>query len=554
VTLRQRVGRDPWLAVAVALGLLLLSLVLFPQLWLVRASFVDPDGGSLTLQGYARYITTRRYRSALLNSLAIGLVTTVSALVVAVPLAFVHARYRLPGRNAFLTLATLATASPPFLGAYAWILLLGWNGLVSRGLRAIGIPFGSVVGFSGICWVALWGAAGLVFLFAHDAFASVDPDLEEAAQSAGASRLRAHLQIAWPLAAPGILTAAYLTMMSVLADFGTPRIVGGPVDALPVLLYHEFLSEAGQNPTMASAGSLIIVGLSTGLLLLQRVVLAERSYAVTGARRAARLPLSPGARRVALTGTTVFFLLTFTPHLVILASSFATWRSDMPRLPLTLANYAALLSRSLRPVFTSYALSGMATLLALVIGTLLAYVAVRRSYRFLSPALSALATFPYLVPGTVLAIGLIVAFNREPLRLTGTWLILVLAYLVRKMPYATKAAEAALYQVPASLEEAALSVGATPGRALRDVTSRLILPALVTGGTLTFLMTLTELSATLMLYGAATTTMSIVIFKAALGVGGQFGLAASTAVAMMVSVYVPLFLVRRRFTRLALAA
>jgi iron(III) transport system permease protein len=172
----------------------------------------------------------------------------------------------------------------------------------------------------------------------------------------------------------------------------------------------------------------------------------------------------------------------------------------------------------------------------------------------LSPALSGLAAFPYLVPGTVIAIGLVVAFNREPVRLTGTWGILILAYLVRKLPYATKAAEAALYQVPPSLEEAAQSVGATPARSLRDVTARLIVAGLVTGGTLTFLMTLTELSATLMLYSAATTTMSIVIFKAALGVGGQFGLAASTAVAMMVSVYVPLYLVRRRYTRLALLA
>ncbi len=554
MTIRERVVRDPWLAVAIGLGLLLLGVVLLPQLWLVRASFLEPDGVSLTLQGFARYWTARRYREALLNSLAIGLVTTVLALVVAVPLAFLHARYRLPGRDAVLTLATLSTASPPFLGAYAWILLLGWNGWLSRTLRAVGIPFGSIVGFSGICWVALWGAAGLVFLFAHDAFVNVDADLEEAAQSAGASRLRAHLQIALPLAAPGILTAAYLTMMGVLADFGTPRIVGGPADALPVLLYHEFLSEAGQNPTMASAGSLLIVGLSTGLLMLQRLILAGRSYAVSGTRRPDRLPLSAGARALALAGTAVFFLLTFVPHLVILVSSFATWRADIPRLPWTLAHYEALFTRSLRPVLTSYALSAGATLLAVLIGTLLAYVTVRRSYRLLSPALSALATFPFLIPGTVLAIGLIVAFNREPLRLTGTWVILVLAYLIRKLPYATKAAEAALYQVPPSLEEAAQSVGATPGRALRDVTARLILPGLVTGGTLTFLMTLTELSATLMLYGAATTTMSIVIFKAALGVGGQFGLAASTAVAMMVSVYVPLLLVRRRYTRLALAA
>ena len=545
--------KDPWLAVAILLGLFLFGLVLFPQLWLIRASLLSPDGTEWTFANFARYLGASRYRSALVNSVLLATLTTALALVVAVPLAFLHARYRLPGRDSVLTLATLSTASPPFLGAYAWILLLGWNGLLSRGLREVGVPWTSLVGFHGIVWVSLWGSAGLVFLFAHDAFAGIDPDLEEAAQSLGATRAKAHLQIALPLALPGLLTAAYMTMMAVLADFGTPRLVGGPVSALPVLLYHEFLSESGANPGVAASGSLIIVGLSTLALVAQRLALAGRSYASRGARHAERMPLPAWAKLPALLATLAFFTLTFTPHLVILASSFATWRADIPSLPWTLANYQGLFERSLRPILTSYALSGAATLIAVLVGTLLAYVTVRRAYAVLSPALSSLALVPYLIPGTVLAIGMIVVFNRAPLRLTGSASILVLAYVIRKLPYATKAAEAALHQVPLDLEEAALSVGASPGRALADVTAPLILRGLVTGGTLTFLMTLTELSATLMLYAAATTTMSVVIYKAALGVGGQFGVAASTAVAMMVSVYVPLYLVRRRFSAVAAA-
>lgn len=553
MTLRGRLARDPWLAVALLLGALLVALVALPQLWLLRASLLTADGAALTGANFARYLTASRYREALLNSLAVSALATALALLAAVPLAFLHARYRLPARHAVLALATLSTASPPFLGAYAWVLLLGWDGFLSHALRGLGLPWGSIVGFHGIVWVSLWSSAGLVFLFAHDAFAAADPDLEEAAQSAGASRWRAHRDIALPLALPGLTTAAYMTAMGVLADFGTPRIVGGPVDVLPVLLYHEFLSEAGGNPSLASAGSLLVVALSTLLLMLQRLALAGRSFALAGSRRADRLPLPGWARGPALAATALFFLLSFVPHLAIAVSSFATWRADIPSLPWTLDNYRGLLARALGPIVTSYALSAAATLLAVALGTLLAYVTVRRSYPVLSPALSALALVPYLIPGTVLAIGLLVAFNREPLRLTGTWLILVVAYLVRKLPYAARAAEAALHQVPASLEEAALSVGATPARALKDVTAPLIVPGLVSGATLTFLMTLTELSATLMLYSAATTTMSIVIYKAALGVGGQFGLAASTAVAMMASVYLPLYLVRRRQAALVVA-
>lgn len=553
MTWLQRVRRDPWLLVAAGLGVLLVLLVLAPQLWIVRASLMAAEGDGLTLGNFWRYVTTARYRTALVNTVLLSIVTTVFSMLVAVPLAFFHARYRLPGRDLVLTLATLATASPPFLGAYAWIMLLGYNGLLSPGLRALGLPWTSIVGFHGVVWVGVWGAVGLVFLFAHDAFASLDADLEEAAESVGASRRRAHWQIALPLAAPGLLTAAYLVLTGVLADFGTPRIIGGPVNVLPVLLYHEFLSEGGVNPRMASAGSLISIGLATAVLLLQRLVLAGRSYVMAGNRRVAPRALSPLATAAVTAATGLFFLMVFVPHLVIAFSSFLSWRADIPGLPFTLENYRMLATRSLKPVLVSYALSAISTLVAVAIGTLLAYVAVRRSYRVLSPALQALTMIPYLIPGTVLAIGLIVVFNREPMRLTGTWMILALAYFIRKVPYATKSAEASLYQVHERLEEAALSVGATPAQTLRDVTAKLILPGLVSGGTLTFLMTLTELSSTLMLYGAATTTMSIVIYQAAMGMGGQFGLAASTAVAMMVSVYVPLYLVRKRYPSVGVA-
>lgn len=554
MTLLQRLRRDPWLLVALFLGVLLVVLVVVPQLWIVRSSLLARDGASFTLENFLRYLTAARYRTALVNSALLAIVTTVLALLVATPLAFFHARYRLPGRDLVLTLATLATASPPFLGAYAWIMLLGYNGLLSPALRSIGLPWHSIVGFHGIVWVGVWGAVGLVFLFAHDAFASLDQDLEEAAESVGARRARAHFDIALPLALPGLLTAAYLVLTGVLADFGTPRIIGGPVSVLPVLLYHEFLSEGGVNPGMASAGSLISVGLATAVLLLQRLVLAGRSYVMSGTRRVAQRTLPSWASVAVTSATALFFLLVFVPHLVIAFSSFLSWRADIPGLPFTLDNYRMLALRSSAPVFVSYALSAVSTVVAVVLGTLLAYVAVRRSYRWLSPSLQALTMIPYLIPGTVLAIGLIVVFNREPMRLTGTWMILALAYFIRKVPYATKSAEASLYQVHENLEEAALSVGATPAQALRDVTARLILPGLVSGATLTFLMTLTELSSTLMLYGAATTTMSIVIYQAAMGMGGQFGLAASTAVAMMVSVYVPLYLVRKRFPSSGVAA
>jgi len=226
----------------------------------------------------------------------------------------------------------------------------------------------------------------------------------------------------------------------------------------------------------------------------------------------------------------------------------------VPHLPVTFANYEALGRGSLSPVLVSYLLAVVSTLAAVLVGVLVAYIVVRKAFLVMGPGLNALVMLPYLIPGTVLAVGLIVAFSRPPLALTGTGAILAIAYFIRKLPYAMKAAEAALYQVHPSLEEAALSVGATPARAFRDVTVRLILPALASGATVTFLATITELSATIMLYSAAWTTMTVVIFQAAQGMGGQFGVASATAVVMMVSIYVPLYLVRRHYRVGALLA
>jgi iron(III) transport system permease protein len=538
--------RDPWLPVALLLSLLLIGLVALPQLWILRASLIGPEGDP-GLENARRFFSAPRYLVALRTSLLLSAVVAALTLLIAVPLAFFHARYRLPGRDLVLTLATMATVSPPFLGAYVWVMLLGWGGSLTRMLRGLGVPFESIVGFHGVVFVATLGSVGLVFLLAHDAFAGMDPALEEAAMSVGASRLRTHLQISLPLAAPGLLTAAYLTAVTTLADFGTPRIVGGEVSVLPLLVYHEFLGEVSGNPSMAATGSVVMLALSTGALLLQRLLLAGRSYALQSAARAPRQPLGRLASALVLGATALVFALVFVPHLVVTFASFLSWRADVASLPFTLGNYRLLFGESFAPVLVSHGLALVATLVAVVCGTAIAYVSARRAYPVLSSGLSALAMVPFVIPGTVLAVGLIVVFNKPPLQWTGTWMILAVAYLVRKLPYALKSAEAALHQVHPSLEEAALSVGATPARAFRDVTARLILPAIVSGASLTYLMTLTELSATVMLYGSRTTTMSVVIYQAALGLGGQFGRAASTAVVMMASVYLPLYAARRRF-------
>jgi iron(III) transport system permease protein len=522
-------------------------LVLYPQLWIVRTSFLQPRSEALTLGNYVRFFAEARFRQALINSLASSFLAVAGAALVAVPLAFLLARYRLPGKGAILTLVTMATVSPPFLGAYAWVLLLGRSGMISPFLRDLGIPWRSIIGPGGVVWAMIWTIYPVLFLLVYDAFTNLDPSLEEAALSVGASPLRSILTISLPMATPAILTGGYLSLSAAFADFGTPRLIGGEFTTLPVLIYYEFLSEVQGNPSMASAASVVMVAASTAFLLLQRYLVSRRSYAVVSVRRAAERPLSTLGRGLLLLHAGIILLLSFTPHLVVVLSSFLTWKYGLLKWIFTLDNYRELFSRSMSPIVVSYFLSVTATALDILAGLVIAYIVVRKGYRIIAPALNALVMIPYIVPGTVLAIGLIIVFNRPPLILTGTWIILCLSYFIRKLPYSMKAAESALYQVHPSLEEAAMSVGASSTRTFRDITARLITPGIVSGGTMSFLVIITELSSTIMLYAAPWITMTIVIFVNAIDAGAPFGIASAMTVVLMISVYVPLYLANRLF-------
>lgn len=548
-TLWSRWRRDPWLLLSLALTGLMIFLVLFPQFWIFRASLMTGDGKEFTLANYVEFFTTLRFRRSLVNSLWVSFAVAIGAVLVATPLAFFLARYRLPAKNTILTLLTMATVSPPFLGAYAWVLLLGRGGIITSTLRDWGVPlpFQSILGPGGIIWVGVWITYAVVFLLIYDGFTNLDPGLEEAAMSVGANRLRTFFHISLPLVTPALLTGFYLALMAAFTDFGTPMIIGGGFQVLPVTIYYEFLSEVATNPSLASAASVIMIGVSTGLLMLQRYLIARRSYSAVGVRRRVPQALGRGRTALLLALVGVVLLISFTPHIVVLITSFMTWRSGILKWQFTLDNYAQLFRRSLNPIFISYFLSIVATALVIVAGAVAAYIVARKNYRVVAPTLNALVMLPYIIPGTVLAIGLILAFNQQPLLLTGTWVILVMAYFIRRLPYVMKAIEAGLYQIHPSLEEAAMSVGASSTRAFTDITARMLTPSVVSGGTIAFLMIITELSSTVMLYAIPWVTMTVIIFTYALQPASPFGIASAMTVVLMVSIYLPLYLIRRRY-------
>jgi iron(III) transport system permease protein len=502
-------------------------------------TFDDPKP-TVTGANYLAFFTSKETLTATANSLIVSLCATLIAAVVGVALAYTIARFEVAGSHMIVFMATMASVSPPFLGAYAWRLLLGRNGVVTSFL---GLDF-TIVGMHGVIWVIAWLVFPIIFLLSHSAFLGLDASHIEAAESLGARPAKSRFSIEIPLAMPGIITGLYLATMAALSDFGTPRIIGLDLSVLPVLIYTSFLSEAGRNPALAATGSVVLVAISTLFLMAQQLYLARRGFAVVAARRPERRKLSKRGQALALTFASLVLFLAFVPHLTVLVTSFLEWRVGLPRPAITLSNYATMWNSGLAPAWVTLSLGVAGTAVAFAAGLGIAFVLVRKRYRGIAPALSATVMMPYVIPGTVLGIGLIMMFNEAPLLLTGTWFILALAYVIRNLPFTVKASEAALRQVHPALDEAALSLGARPFKVFTSITAPLMLAGAITGATLTFLHIVTELSSTIVLYRPPWKPMTAVIFENTL-VDADFGVSAAQTILLMMIIYVPLYLIIR---------
>src|SRR5690606_37118876 len=300
----------------------------------------------------------------------------------------------------------------------------------------------------------------LIFLLTYDSLTAIDNSLVEASMSLGASKRTTLFRVIIPLSMPGIITGAYLGMMTAFSDFGTPYVISLNLNVLPVLVYQEFMNEVGTNFPLASTGSVIMILISSAILMVQRFYLATKSYASIASRSTTLIEPSRGQKYLILTFSSFLIFLAFVPHLTVALTSLLQWRSGIVSPIWTVENYIRMFRFELNSIYVSFILGLSATVLNVVFGVAIAYIIVRKRFRFLSDFLNVMVMFPYSIPGSVLAIGFVMIFTQPPILITGTAAILILAYFVRKLPYSVKTAESVLYQIHPDLEEAAKSLGA----------------------------------------------------------------------------------------------
>ena len=499
-----RFGASPAQIAALAfVALFLVAFLIIPLLRVIAAAFTGPDGG-FSLVHFGDFFRTGLLREAFWNSIYVGVMTVALASLIAVPLAAVLARYRFRGAALIHTLGVVPLVMPPFVGAVAMQLIWGRNGAINLLLLdGLGFRIPFMDGLNGVIFVEALHYFPFILLNLSASLANIDSAMEESAQNLGAHGFTLFSRIVFPLALPGYVAGAALVFVKVFDDLATPLLLN-VTNMLAPQAYLKITSVGISDP-MGYVISVIMVLCSVGAMALAGLTLRGRDFATQqrGGGSLSRRPLGRAGTMAAACFVIATLLIVLSPHIGIFLLSIATvWSFAVLPDGYTLAHYATIMREAGPLIGNTIMYCGLAGLIDVVLGATLAYVVLRTRLpgRKLieQVAMSAVA-----IPGLVLGIGLLRTYFDVKLpngeALATFWLMLVIAYAVRRLPYALTAASAALQQLHVSLEEAAENLGAGKLRVLMRIVVPLMTGGLIAGFVTSFATAAVELSATLIL-------------------------------------------------------
>jgi len=548
-----------WLAGGLVLVFLLLFFVL-PVARVFVTAFLDGDN-SLTLGHFGAFFSQDLMRESFFNSLYVAVMSAIFAALIAVPLAYFTVRFDFRGAILIQTLGVLPLIMPPFVGAVALQLIFGRSGTLNLLLNDwFGFTLPIMEGLNGVIFVEAIHYFPFILMNLTVALRNIDGAMEEAAMNLGCKGWRLFWRVIFPLGLPGFVAGASLVFVKVFDDLGTPLVMGQTNMLAPQAYLR--ITQVGLEDPMGYVISVIMIVFSIAAMVISARSLKGRDFSTLqkGGASIQRRRLSPIEGAMAYLWIGVILLITLSPHIGVLLLSFAQVWSFSP-LPdaYTLEHYSTVFQDSSGMIRNTLIYCGLAAGLDVLLGVTIAYLILRTRL----PArqwLDWIATASLAVPGIVLAIGFLRLFKGvtvpgTDVLLTSTWLAIMLAYAVRRLPYALRSCMAALQQVHISLEEAAESLGATKMRSIRRVLVPLMTGGILAGFVTSFITAAVELSATIMLVSAdsqAPMSYGIYLYMqsvAGRGPGAALGVLAILVVA--VGTYLSHVVVERTSSRLA---
>ena len=497
----------------------LLAFLIVPIAIAVATGFVSQ--GHVSLYWLGRTLGDHVVVKQLLNGLVMACCTTLLSLLISLPPAILRARCRFAGQGVLGILMLVPMILPPFVGALSMRHLLSQFGTINLLLDRAGIldfsrslpPDWLGGGFAGVVILQSLHLFPILYLNASAALANVDPAYSQAARNLGAGPVRTFFSITLPLIRPGLFAGGTIVFIWAFTDIGTPLVLG--YDQLAPVTIFKQLAKSDTSPTVFSLVFVLLSG-SVTLYILGKFLFGRESIAATAksAGAAEQRPLGAlgTAGAYALFGAIIFLALL--PHVgVILTALSSRWVNTILPESYTLAHLKFVLVRgeTLTSIKNSLEYAGISTGIDLVLGCVAAWLIVRT--RVLGKTiLDGLVMLPLAVPGMIVAAGYIAITARDVTFLgwtlhlksigpTGDWVIviIVIAYSVRRLPFAVRGVSAGLQQVPPSLEEAARNLGASPAGAATRITLPLIAANMIAAAVLTFAFAMLEVSDSLIL-------------------------------------------------------
>jgi iron(III) transport system permease protein len=482
-------------------------------------------------------------RGALPTSLLVVTIVAPACTLLGLAFALLGQRSRFgPVRRSLDVISVLPIITPPFILAFAMIFLLGRRGIITH--QVFDLSTNWIYGVPGVAIAQILAFTPIAYLLLRGSISSLNPALEEAAQTLGANRWVTLRSITWPLVRPGMAAAVLLSMIESLADFGNPLILGGDRNFLATEVY---LSLTGRyNPSEAASYGVVLLALVLFAFFLQRWWLGGGSFVtVTGKPAAGAVMRVPVAIETVLTVVLVIWtLFVASLYLSIVVGSFAQlWGVNYT---FTFRHYQDF-TRLGWPVFLYTArIAAISAVPAMLLGFLVAYLVARHRFwgrRFVEFG----SLLSFATPGTVMGVAYIFAFNTGPWLLTASAVIIILALVFRNMPVAIRAAVAGLAQIDPSLEEASTMLRARTFTTMRRVLFPLLVNTLVTGLIFAFVSAMTAVSQVIFLVSPGNQLATVLLLGWV--EQGQLGRAAAMGtvliVSMLFTIMVVLALARR---------
>ena len=482
------------------------------------------------------------------NSLALAAIVGVLSTLLGLAFALISARTRFPFPRLLRVMSLLPVITPPFVIGLALILLFGRSGMVSNLLRDLfDLPRSRwIYGLPGLVIAQLLAFTPISYLVLLGVLKGVSPSLEEASSTLRAGRWHTFRTVTWPLIRPGLANAFLIAFIESLADFGNPIVLGGNFRVLSTAIYFAVVG-AAHDQGAAAVLALVLLTFTLTAFVLQRAWLGRRSYVTVSGKGDGGLPARlPHGLRIACYAVVLPWLtLTAAIYGLILVGGFVKTigTDNTPTLEHFLTAFRIehgvggwfLAGSAWSSLLTTLQVALLSMPLTAALGILTAYLLSRQ--RFAGRALFEFMTMmSFAIPGTVIGIAYILAFNVPPIELTGTALIMVVAFVFRNMPVGIRAGLAGLAQVDKSLDEASLTLGARSAATLRRVILPILRPAIATSMVYAFVRAITSVSAVIFLVSGEYNLATVyIVGRAEFGEHGLAIVYAAVLIAIMVA-------------------